>query len=462
MQVFYTVRFGDTISSIAKRFNIPIISLINANNLKAPYKIYIGQQLSMPPGVTTYVVKPGDSIYAISTRYGIPIRIILKANTIEEPYTIMPGQILNIPQGVPFYVVNPGDSLYKIAARYNVIVNGQPSAELIIKANPGLTASIRPGMTISIPYPPPGGKGRLAAVLSDDINSYLMFYDTTTGQRDTMLLDEGSETSRIFWAPNRSKIAHIGSSGVISIIDVPTKRVSKVDKIPVPGFIDWSSDSQTIVYSNGKLIRMYNVTNYTSTTIYRVGTSYVQWFPNSNELLYEAKDSSNTSQLYKNSLDGSNEIQITKNANGNLNEVRLSPNGNYVLYTTPGVSISEIYTIELATGNIYKIPGGPEAKNYYPIWSPDSTKIAYSSTQFINGKYYSLIRVTGLKGEADSTIAIGSCFATPLAWSPDSRKIAYLSGCRQEYKPVEVWSIDIDKLVPINILSGFTFYSIDW
>jgi TolB protein len=126
------------------------------------------------------------------------------------------------------------------------------------------------------------------------------------------------------------------------------------------------------------------------------------------------------------------------------------------------VSISEIYTIELATGNIYKVPGGPEAKNYYAAWSPDSTKIAYSATQFINGKYYSLIRVSGSKGENDSTIAIASCYATPVAWSPDSRKIAYLSGCREEYPPVEVWSIDINKLVPINVLSGFTFYTLDW
>ena len=156
MQIFYTVLLGDTLYNIARRWNIPLISLINANNLKPPYTIYIGQQLSMPPGVRSYVVKPGDSVYSISQRYGVPMNIILEANGIESPYIIVPNQILAIPQGVPFYIVRPYDTLYKIAIRYNVILNGQPRPDLIIKANPGLTSSIMPGMTIAIPYAPPG------------------------------------------------------------------------------------------------------------------------------------------------------------------------------------------------------------------------------------------------------------------------------------------------------------------
>ena len=167
MQVFYTVRSGDTLNNIARRFNIPLISLINSNNLTAPYTIYIGQQLSMPPGVTTYVVKPGESIFSISQIYGVPTSIIIEANGIAPPYIIVPGQILIIPQGVPYYIVRTGDTLYKIAAKYNVILNGQPRPELIIKANPGLTSSIIPGMSIAITYPPPGGTGRLAVILND-------------------------------------------------------------------------------------------------------------------------------------------------------------------------------------------------------------------------------------------------------------------------------------------------------
>jgi TolB protein len=416
----------------------------------------------MPPGVTTYVVKPGDSVYSISQIYGLPINIVLRANGIEPPYTIIPGQVLSILQGVPYYIVRPGDTLYKIALRYNVMLNGQPMPNLIIEANPGLTASIMPGMGITIPYPPPGGIGSLAVLLYDEFRSCLGLYEPNTGKLNTMPIDDANETSRIFWSPDQTKIAYIGTSGIITIIDFKTMMVSKIDEIAVPGFIDWATDSRRIVYSKGQFIIIYDVLSNTSKTINRSEALYVQWFPNGTELLYAAKDKSNISQLYRSNVDGSNEIQITNNSDWPLNNVRLSPNGKFVLYTSPGASISEIYTLDLATGNIHKIPGGAEAKNYYPTWSPDSTKIAYSSTQFINGKYYSLIRLSGVKGENDYTIAIASCYSTPVTWSPDSKKIAYLSGCREEYAPVEVWSIDIAKLVPVNLLSGFAFYSLDW
>jgi TolB protein len=317
-------------------------------------------------------------------------------------------------------------------------------------------------MTIAIPYPPPGGPGRLAVILYDDISSYLGLYEPNTGRLNTMAVSSADETSRIFWSPDQSKIAYIDSSGTISIIELRTMRISNVEKIDFPRFIDWAPDSSRIVYSNGSSIKIYNVINNTSQTINRSGASYVQWFPNGTELLYESKDASNISQLYRNNATGSGEVKITNNTEWNFNEVRLSPNGRFVLYTSPGASISEIYTIELATGRTYKIPGGPEAKNYSPTWSPDSTKIAYSSTQFVNGKYYSQIRFSGVRGENDSIIAIASCYSTPVTWSPDSRKIAYLSDCREDHGPVEVWSIDISRQVPMNVLSGYTFYALDW
>jgi TolB protein len=462
MQIFYTVRSGDTLYSIARRWNIPLASLISANNLSAPYIIYTGQQLSMPPGVSTYVVKPGDTIYSISQSYGIPASIIINTNGIEPPYMLLPEQVLIIPQGVPYYIVRSGDTLYKIAVKYNVVVNRQPRPDLIIKANTGLAPSIMQGMAIAIPYAPPGGTGKLAVILNDDLQSYLGLYEPNTGKLSTLPVDEAGETSRIFWSPDQNKIAYIGTSAIMSIIDPKTMKVSKIDQIAVPGFIDWAPDSRRVVYSKDKIIRIYDVLNNTFKTIDRPGASYVQWFPNGVDLLYEAKDQSGLSQLYRNKIDVSKEQQITSNTNGNLNEVRLSPDGKFVLYTTPGVSISEIYTIELSTGNLNKIPGGPEAKNYNATWSPDSTKIAYSSTAFINGKYYSLIRFSGAKGDNDTTVAISSCYFTPVTWSPDSKRIVYLSGCREQYLPVEVWSIDIRKPVPMNVLYGFTFYSLDW
>ncbi len=462
MQIFYTVRTGDTLGSIAMRWQIPLNSLIQANNIAALYVIYPGQQLSMPPGVTTYVVKPGDSVYAISQRYGIPMRTIIEANGIAPPYIILPGAVLIIPTGVPFYVVRSGDTLYKIAVRYNVVLDGSVRPDLILAANPGLTPAITPGMTIAIPYPPPGGQGLLAAVISDGFGSFITLYDPASGNTRSIAVDEADRAAIVFWSPDRSKIALITGLGILSIIDTASGRITKIDQSSLPAFASWSSDSRRLVYSTGSLIRIYNASSNTFTAINRAGASYVQWSPDDREMLFEAKDTNGISQLYRMNADGSNVLQITNNSNGAYNNMRLSPNGAYVLYTTPGVSISEIYTIELATGITYKIPGGPAAKNYYPSWSPDSTRVAYSASSFINGKYYSYIRVSGRKGENDTSLAIASCYASPVAWSPDGRKIAYLSGCREDAPPVEMWSIDLAKPVPVNLLSGFFFYNLDW
>jgi TolB protein len=65
MQLFYTVRHSDTLSQISRRWELPVESLIAANNLSPPYTIFVSQQLSVPPGVDVYRVRLGDSVYKL-------------------------------------------------------------------------------------------------------------------------------------------------------------------------------------------------------------------------------------------------------------------------------------------------------------------------------------------------------------------------------------------------------------
>ncbi|RBP61062.1 WD40 repeat protein [Alkalibaculum bacchi] len=416
----------------------------------------------MPPGVTTYVVQSGDSLFTIATKYRIPLRTLIISNAIDEPYIISPGMVLNVPVGVPYYTVKQGDTLYNIAKKYNVNLNGRPQPDLILKANPGLTPNIIPGMNLQIPYGLPSGAGQIAILLNDGFNDFIVLYEPGSGDEVYLTMNNAGRSSRIFWSPNNNRIAFIDEAGIISIVDLTTDRISKINQIPLPAFIDWSPDSSSLVYSTGKVIRIYNVINYTHWDINRREASYVQWFPNQKELLYEAKDSNKLSQIYKSNIDGSGETLLTNRVNGPFNEVRLSPDGKYVLYTSSGASISEIYVLELLSNVVYKTASGPEAKNFYPTWSPDSTKIAYSSTFFKNGKYYSLIQISNIYGTNIKTLAVSSCYATPVTWSPNSQRIAYLSGCREDHPPVEVWSIDMAKPVPTNIFSGFLFYDLTY
>ncbi len=49
----HTVASGETLSSIALKYNTTVQEIAAANNLKEPYVIYVGQRLCIPAGATT-------------------------------------------------------------------------------------------------------------------------------------------------------------------------------------------------------------------------------------------------------------------------------------------------------------------------------------------------------------------------------------------------------------------------
>ena len=105
----YTVRSGDTLSSIASRFGTSYQHLAATNRIANPNLIYPGQVLhlgasqgpSAPApssgGGTTYTVRSGDSLSGIGARFGVSYQSIAAANGLANPNLIFPGQRLVIP-----------------------------------------------------------------------------------------------------------------------------------------------------------------------------------------------------------------------------------------------------------------------------------------------------------------------------------------------------------------------------
>lgn len=109
----YTVRPGDTLAAIARRYGTTIQALAAANHIVNPNLIYVNQVLvipsgsSPPPAVTpvpapptpgtTYVVQRGDTLFRISIRFGVPVQIIAQANGLTNINLIYVGQTLTIP-----------------------------------------------------------------------------------------------------------------------------------------------------------------------------------------------------------------------------------------------------------------------------------------------------------------------------------------------------------------------------
>ena len=86
---------GDTLYSLSKRYDLQLRDLIDANNLKPPYTLRIGQILRVPAN-SYHIVKRGDTLYAISRRYGITPQKLAEYNGIAAPYTLRVGQRLSL------------------------------------------------------------------------------------------------------------------------------------------------------------------------------------------------------------------------------------------------------------------------------------------------------------------------------------------------------------------------------
>lgn len=464
MQVFYTVRPGDTLYQIARRWELPVESVITANNLPLPNSIFPGQQLSIPPGVDVIRVKPGDTIFTISQNFGVPASVIIQANRLEPPYVIQPGQLLKVPPGVPYYVVQQGDTLFQIASRFNVITGDKSNFELIMKVNNLSSNVISPGMKLIIPYAPPGDRG-LIAYTSNRSGSYdIWIYNPSNGVNEQITNGLAESYSTPFWSPDSTKIAFVGKNGILNILNLVDNSIAQIDQFAdeLGVFLDWSLNSQEIVYTKPNGLIIYNVITHRARMLNAPGATDAQWFPSGTELLFQATDLKGVSQLFRIKTNGTGKVQVTRNTGGRLNNVRLSPDGTYALYTTPGASISIIYSVNLATGNVIEVKGGPLAKNYFPTWSPNSSNIAYSATAFENNGYFSLIRTAGRQGMNEVTRSISDCFATPVTWSPDSRKIAYLSGCKQQGSSTEIWQMDLTHPVPIKLVEGGSISALQW
>ena len=138
----YTIQSGDTLSSIARRYNTTVDELVRLNNIQNPNRIYAGETLLIPTknnsissgsddkNNTIYIVRKGDTLTSIAKRFNTTVNNIVKNNNIINPNLIYPGQRLiiakstsNISTKYITYTVRRGDSLWKIANRFNTTVN---------------------------------------------------------------------------------------------------------------------------------------------------------------------------------------------------------------------------------------------------------------------------------------------------------------------------------------------------
>jgi len=178
--IVYTVKTGDNLWNISRKYGISVEVIIDVNNLRDKDLLSLGQKLEIPaigggvsksnqkqePAIITYTVVKGDNLWSISQKYDVKMNTIISTNNLKEISRLSIGQKLKLPitnmdiakaEGYSqdataeeiVYYVKKGESLWSISHDYNV------KLEAIIAANSIADASkISAGQQLRIPNVP--------------------------------------------------------------------------------------------------------------------------------------------------------------------------------------------------------------------------------------------------------------------------------------------------------------------
>lgn len=165
--VIYTVKSGDTLSTVAERYNVSVTKLKRANRLTSNM-LRVGDRLEIPsadrvernvkpaPETRVHVVRSGDTLSEIGDRYGVSVSKLRSANGLRGN-NLRIGQRLVIPataskvekaqtvRQATTYRVRSGDTLIAIARRHHTTVSA------LQRANGLKGSALRVGQELRIP-----------------------------------------------------------------------------------------------------------------------------------------------------------------------------------------------------------------------------------------------------------------------------------------------------------------------
>jgi membrane-bound lytic murein transglycosylase D len=177
----YTVKSGDSLTSVAARHGITIKELADANNLNTNSNLLLGTTITIPaagsaksaaiatpahsqsantqaapsqaaPAGNTiantenYTVQSGEHLTGLATRFGVSVNDLAKTNNLATNAQLRRGQVIKVPKLTTTYKVKSGDNLISLARRYGI-----STEELAKMNNLENNASLRIGQTLTVP-----------------------------------------------------------------------------------------------------------------------------------------------------------------------------------------------------------------------------------------------------------------------------------------------------------------------
>lgn len=96
----HTVRSGQSLARIARRYRVSVTDLRYANRLRRNARLRPGQRLNIPDRFETYV-RPGDTITRIARRHDVDAQELARVNRLRRNSRLRAGRKLMLPGYVP-------------------------------------------------------------------------------------------------------------------------------------------------------------------------------------------------------------------------------------------------------------------------------------------------------------------------------------------------------------------------
>ncbi len=196
----YRVQAGDTVSAIAARSGTTVQAIVSANNLNSRALIKVGQTLRIPGTVavasttsssssrsaTTHTVRSGDTVSALAKRYGTSVQAIVSANNLNSRALIIIGQQLTIPGSS-----SSGSSAAAGSSSSAATSSSSSSSSRSSSTSSGGSYTVRSGDTVSAIAQRHGTTVSAIAAANNLRNASLIY----VGQRLTLPGGSGSSSS---------------------------------------------------------------------------------------------------------------------------------------------------------------------------------------------------------------------------------------------------------------------------
>lgn len=120
MYEIYTVEKGDTLNSVANKFDTTINEIYKINNFTPNYVLKIDEKIIIPIKdermFDYYLIQKGDSLFEIAKKNNIDASSLATLNGIDEGEYIYPNQTILIPkEGVEFYITQEFDTISSVS-----------------------------------------------------------------------------------------------------------------------------------------------------------------------------------------------------------------------------------------------------------------------------------------------------------------------------------------------------------